>query len=282
MKKVIGLCLVTTMLFTLLLSGCGTKEAAETAASTTAAQEVSETTVQETVRSDQPEYFKKYAPEITLTQNAVVDGSFKFLDGESIDNNSYTRWVRETTGIIWKTKWVAPDADTDRQKLNIAAASNDLPDVIFGHANELGKLASAGLVIPVNELIEQYASPLVRYMIEQDMKSTKGNFYLPFTQNGKAYAFPQSIDNGAYWKTNWIRKDILTELGKKAPATLAEMEDILAAYHAKYPDGVGYCMSKDFSGGRTWNWSPLRSKPILRPGRRDRMEIWFMEVSSPV
>jgi putative aldouronate transport system substrate-binding protein len=194
-------------------------------------------------------YFKKYDPGIVITVHGVEDGAFKFRDGENLLNNGYTRWVQDQLGITFEAKWIAADSDTATQKLNIAAASNDLPDVIFADQNLLSKLASADLLTDLSGIIEQYQSPLTEYIIAQNMETSKGLMYMPFLMDGKLYAFPQSIDAGGHWKTNWIRQDILDELGLEKPTTLEEMEAALAAYKAKYPDGVGYVMDKDMGGG---------------------------------
>lgn len=242
MKKAISLFLVGASVFTILLTGCGSTKNEE--AGTGTINSTLETSVAETSKQTELQYLKKYDSPITLTENMTVGNDTKFLEGDSIENNGYTRWVKDAVGIEWKAKWIAADYDSDKQKLNIAAASNDLPDVVWGRANELGKLAQAGLVIPLDDLISKYGSPLTKYVVDSNVISSKGNLFLPFMRDGKSYAFPLAIDAGAHWKTNWVRKDLLLELGKTAPETLADVEDILAAYHAKYPKGVGFVLNK--------------------------------------
>ena len=190
-------------------------------------------------------WLHRFDPPITLTVHAVDSGAFSFLDGEDIMNNSYTRWVRDEVGIIFEAEWIAPDGDTNIQQLNLAAAAGDLPDIIFGTNVIMGRLATAGLLLPLDDLIETYSSPLTQYVFNQNYETTQGMFFAPFTMDGQIMAIPQAIDSGAFWSTNWIRSDILEELGMDVPETLEELEAILAAYVELYPDGVGYLLSRD-------------------------------------
>jgi putative aldouronate transport system substrate-binding protein len=246
MKRTLGLLFILLFAVSSILAGCGGQQAADqTAAVQTEEQPNGDTGT--TQDDNQQTWLKKYDPPITFTQNKVDDGSVKMHEGDGLENNGITRWIKEEVGIIVKPKWAAPNSDTDIQKLNLGAASGDLPDVIGGTPEILGKLAAQGALLPLDDLIEKYASPLTKYVIEESMKDTQGKLFTPFTINGKIYAMPKAIDRMAYWQTNWIRKDILDELGKQMPQTLAELEDVLAAYKAKYPNNPGFLLNKDLN-----------------------------------
>jgi putative aldouronate transport system substrate-binding protein len=192
--------------------------------------------------------FKKFDPPVTFTQNKINTEGTVYQPGDSLENNGYTRWLQNDLGIIVKPKWITPNLETDVQKLNIGAASGALPDVIGAEAPVLGNLAQQGVLMPLNDLIEKHGSPLLKHVIELAQKDAKGKLFSPFTIDGKIYAFPKMIDRMAYWSTNWIRKDLLEELGKPVPTTLSEMEEVLAAYKSKYPGGTGMVLDKDMQG----------------------------------
>lgn len=243
MKRILCACLLFAMLLTVAFSGCGKTEGQNAGTGT------KETSGTEKTADGKAEYFKKYDPVITLTENMTQSSAsdMKWYPGENIESNRYTKWVEDTCGVKFTAKWIVADGETDKQKLNIAAASNDLPDIIQGYTPEIAKFIKAGLLMPLDDLIEQYASPLTKYILDTSDKASKGNLKLPFTVGGKLYAFPMPFDNPGFWSVGWIRKDILDQLGKPIPETLEQLEDILAAYKAKYPNGYGIPLDKELN-----------------------------------
>ena len=246
MKRFLTLCLAAVMLLSVSLTGCGTeKEPASASASTVQAT----TAATAATAEEKIDYFHKYEPEISLTFNTIYGTDLKFRDGEDANNNAFTRWAKKELGIVWTTKFVAPSTDENKSKLNISMASGDIPDCVFGEIPDLAKYANAGLLTPLDELIDKYGSPLTKYVLAEADKATGGNFFTPYILKGKKYAMPTDADIwGRTWHTTFIRKDILDELGKAVPQTLDQMEDVLAAYKAKYPKGVGMFLQKDLIG----------------------------------
>ncbi len=185
--------------------------------------------------AETPDYFQKFDPPITLTTHAVVTTNNVFQEGDSADNNGFTRWCEENLGIKWELAWTAGDAETNSQKLDLAFASDDLPDVIAPTVAQLSKYVDAGKIVKMDELIEEYGSPLVKWAVEDVMEQTGGAYWSPVTSGGNAYAFPQMSDTLAWWTVNFIRTDLLADLGMEMPTTLEELEKIFDAYIAKNP-----------------------------------------------
>ncbi len=244
MNKALVLIIALAMLAT--AGGCAPNQSAAPSPTTTPQPVTAAPTANAsaTPTEAQPEYFKKFEPVVTFTQNMVVGADAKWLEGDSVESNPYTRWMESTVGVKFKAAWVSPEWDTDNQKLSIAAASNSLPDVIFSNSNSLSKLIKANQLMPLNELIAEHSSPLVKHLNDINNTYTKGKFSLPFINGGKTYAYAFPYDNAGFWKVNWIRKDLLDELGKQVPQTLQDLEDVMAAYLAKYPNGTAFSMSK--------------------------------------
>ena len=193
-------------------------------------------------------YFKKYDPPITLTTHAVVTADTMYQDGGTAEDNEWTKWQLEHLGIQWKLKWTATSGDNDAQKLDLAFASDDLPDVISPSTAQLSKYAAAGKIQPLDDLVGSYASPLVKWALQDGEDQTKGTFFLPFTQNGKKYGMPVMSETMNYWYINFIRSDILKDLGMDVPQTLDDLEKVFAAYHAKYPNATALGLDNDLNG----------------------------------
>lgn len=194
------------------------------------------------------EYFHEYDPQIFLSENKAAANT-EFAGNDDIENQPFTRWIKREMGVVWKAKWNSADNETNLQKLKLAMVSGDLPDVVYAPGRELVSLANGGFLVSLEPLIEEYASPLTKYMIDQWLDVTNDSLFTPYTFNGKIYAIPNLVDVWAStYENNWIRKDILDELGQDVPQTLKDLEDILAAYQEKYPDAVGHLMDKNFGG----------------------------------
>lgn len=192
-------------------------------------------------------YFKKYDPPITLTTHAIVGADTMYQDGGTAENNEWTKWQKDHLGIIWKLKWVAPDATTDQQKLDLAFASGDLPDVINPTKSQLSKYVAANQIQPLNKLMDDYASPLVKWAMDEAKTRTKGSLFLPFTKGGQVYGMPVMKELMDYYNTNFIRDDILKKMDVAIPKTLDDYESVLKKYHEQYPKGYGLGMDNTLS-----------------------------------
>ena len=200
-----------------------------------------------------PKWFHKYDPTITLTTHAVVEPTAMFQDNDTAEDNGWTRWQKEHLGIEWKYDWTAPDGSTNEQKLDLAFASGELPDVIFCNPTQLAKYAKAGLLQPLDDLIEEYASPLVKWILQDAVNETQGAYFLPATVDGKIYALPEMSDTIIWWNNAFIRMDILEELGVEVPTTLDELEKVFDLYIEKYPGKYPLAMDNSLSAMQVVN-----------------------------
>lgn len=164
----------------------------------------------------------------------MVDANDVFLDDDTADNNDYTRWLVDTVGVKYELAWSSGDSETNSQRLDLAFASDELPDVITPSVSQLSKYVAAGKIVDMGALIE-YGSPLLKWAIEDVMANTSNAFFSPVTIGGKIYALPSMSDTLAWWSNNFIRTDILAELGCEMPTTLVELEAIFDKYIEAYP-----------------------------------------------
>ncbi|GHT59841.1 hypothetical protein FACS1894109_16510 [Spirochaetia bacterium] len=200
-------------------------------------------------------YFAKYYARsdklIHLTQNMRAGDPINVWNrGESINENNYTRWAERTVGIKWTASWNAVSQEEDTQKLALAMASDDLPDLIRAETSvEILKMAEAGQILPLNDYIEKYASPLTKYVLLEMDNYVDGNYFKKNSYNGKLYALNIFDDGVASHAINW-RADILAELGYTTPPSkLNEVEEVFAKYKQKYPNNPCLNLSKELDMG---------------------------------
>ncbi|MDR1060228.1 MAG: extracellular solute-binding protein [Clostridiales bacterium] len=197
-------------------------------------------------------YFKYYDDPIDLTTHMAFSSTWTWHSADDNENsNGLTRWIKDHTNINFSCSWNAPDDATNTQKLDLAFASNTLPDVIQASSSQIAKYAAAGKLADMGALIEAYGSPLLKYAIQEAQDLTQGTFYLPYSYGGTAYALPIMCDTLVYWWLPYVRGDLLDELGMAVPSTLDEMEAAFAAYKEKHPDGVALGMDNELIGLRT-------------------------------
>ncbi|WP_168735389.1 extracellular solute-binding protein [Cohnella fermenti] len=149
------------------------------------------------------------------------------------------------THIEWEN---VPD-DGWVEKRNLRMATNDLPDFIsrsgFSDA-DLANYAAQGMIIPLNDLIEQYA-PNLKAILDANPTIKKAISDV----NGNIYALP-AINGwmGDNASKLWINKAWLDKLGIPMPTTLDEYYDALVAFRDQNPGGVSKVIPlTDFSSG---------------------------------
>ena len=197
---------------------------------------------------DEQGHFIKYDPPITLSTNVIVSSTDSFHEGCDIQNNGWTQWMEEKLGIKWEMKYISPDGDSNQQKLDLAFASDDLPDVISNvSVSQITKFAQAGKLTALDEYIET-APAIVRYYVDDAVNLTQGAFFSPFTVNGKKYAMPMGNESIEVATSNFLRTDILKELNMEIPETISDLDALFAAYHEKYPQGRAIAMDKGMGG----------------------------------
>ena len=126
----------------------------------------------------------------------------------------------EATGI--QVNYV-PDPDLNN-RLQIAAAAGDLPDVVINDGASLGSYQSRGLLTSVSpQALDESGA-----VSEEVWASTKG-------LDGTNYAVPYSRHMiGAGIRTDW-----LSALGLEEPKTLEDFVEVAKAFTSKDPDGNG-------------------------------------------
>ncbi|MUT64858.1 extracellular solute-binding protein [Paenibacillus sp. NEAU-GSW1] len=177
--------------------------------------------------SDQPQ-----VPALTTVFS--LSPSLQFKNGERIEDNVHLRWVREHLGIDIHYLWTAPDSTfTTKLKLHLLNGKK-MPDIVPVRTDIVHDLIDSGQFMAVDELIDQYASPVWKDALQEDP-----SVWYPYIRNGKRYAIPILDYNYNSDTIMWIREDWLKNVGLDVPKTLPEIEEVLDAFTNRDPDRNG-------------------------------------------
>lgn len=226
MKKAICLLIAVFMLVS-ALAGCAT-----TAPKTTTAP-ANATTAPEPPAGIDP--FGTYADTVTISIGRSIDPTEKLPEGDTADNNQYTRYIKEKLNIQVNGAWQAANGKDFDQKVNLSIASNDLPDAMTVNDTQFRSMIRAGQLADLTAAYNTYASPVMRMIFN----STQGKAAETVTSDGKILAMPNIPVPDDGYTVVWVRKDWLDAVGMQPPTTLADVKKIAAEFLAKDPGKLG-------------------------------------------
>jgi len=178
----------------------------------------------------------KYAEPVKMTIGMCVDPTDKTLPaGDAIDNNVFTRAIKDALNIEVSAYWTVSCGENRNQKVSLAIASNDLPDAMVVTPVELRQMAEAGQLESMQEAFDAYASDGYRSVID----STEGLALEAVSFDGQMLALPNTVSRSDGTHLMWIRQDWLDKLGLAPPQTIDELERVATAFSEQDPDGNG-------------------------------------------
>lgn len=144
--------------------------------------------------------------------------------------------LEKLTGI--KIEWQHPPVGQEEQVVNLAVASGDMPDFIWGGINTdlLSKLANNGSIVNLKDYLDKFDSNFMKVLNKYDQAKKQA-----LNDDGSIYAFPmmriKEFEDGSQgWFSIYgpmIRKDWLDNLGLKEPETIDELHTVLKAFKEK-------------------------------------------------
>ncbi len=191
----------------------------------------------------------KYEPPIELSTVRILGESIVFPEGQSIENNAWYEDYKNTLGINLKNKWVVSH-HSGEQKMNVAIASGDLPDIFAVNAIQFKRLIEADMIMDLTEIYNRYASPLTKKILAQNRTSLPSA-----TFDSKLMAIPNTQSAIDYAHLVWIRTDWLQALDLPEPKSMNDLLKISEAFSRFNPDGnsqtktVGLILTKDLIDG---------------------------------
>ncbi|NHN33723.1 extracellular solute-binding protein [Paenibacillus agricola] len=214
----IGLC----MMLTLVLAGCTTENQDAESSKNTNIQEKTKDATKE-VANDGP--LEPFAKPVTISVMREDNPSIWFPAGETIKANILTKFYEEKLNIKWDVKWLV-ERGRSAERLDLAIASNDIPDMFEANSAQVYKLMKAGQIQPLGEVYKKYASN----NIKESFGFNNGLFFKPVTFGGEVYGLPATQDYAGGIQLIWVRQDWLDKLGLKAPKTIDELHKVAKAF----------------------------------------------------
>jgi putative aldouronate transport system substrate-binding protein len=177
----------------------------------------------------------------SVDPNAKIDANLP--QGDSIENNQFTRYIKEKVNVSFKSAWTTAPASFE-QKLQLAIAANELPDMFVVGENDFIKLAENEQLADLTDAYNKYASPILKKVYE----STNGMALKQATVNGKLVAMPNINTMADFTNLVWVRKDWLDKVGLPLPKSLDDLKTIAKAFVEQDPDGNGKADTVGFPG----------------------------------
>jgi putative aldouronate transport system substrate-binding protein len=249
-KKLLPLLLCLTMVLT-LFAGCGgsgsastaeasapasvkeetetvsVEEPAEAAAPVESAQEPAAEASSAEETSDRPEIVYPLVEETTTLTYWQAWPPFLSEISEPSDAAMFQK-LEEATGV--KLEIISVSTETDADDFMLRCASGDLTDLIQKGASHYtgggAKAIEDEVLADMLPLLEEYS---VNYW---NIMNSDPNIYKNVVNDeGQVPALIGMYTDYYYTDQGfWIRQDILDEVGKTAPTTVAELDDVLAAF----------------------------------------------------
>ncbi|GGG08189.1 extracellular solute-binding protein [Paenibacillus abyssi] len=174
---------------------------------------------------------------------------------EDINTNTVTKYIEEKMNIKFEFD-ATPEANA-RDKKQLIMASGDYPSVFlsgdFTQAEQID-YGSQGILIPLNDLIEEYGVEIKRAMEEDP--GLRDAITAP---DGNIYALPHINDCFHCWYSQklWINKTWLDKLNLQMPTTIEEFHEVMKAFKTRDPNGNGAADEIPLSGAfNTWHGIP--------------------------
>ncbi|WP_219835710.1 extracellular solute-binding protein [Paenibacillus sp. R14(2021)] len=175
-----------------------------------------------------------------------VNPDLKLPEGDTVENNVFTRYIAEQTNIHFKLLWYASNTDYD-QKSKLSIASNDLPDAMVVDEKQYRAMAEGGQLEDLSEVYSKFGSD----QLKAYYNSTDGRALQQATIGGKLMALPNIVPQADTYVLTWMRKDWLDKLGLPEPKTLEDVEAITKAFIERDPDGNGKPDTIGLTGNNT-------------------------------
>lgn len=170
--------------------------------------------------------------------------------------NAFTQTVEEMFNVRFEWTTTTRDGASAAEQRNLALASGDYPDVFMlipwvdqFSAIDLLRYGQQGVILPLNDLIAQYAPNITAAM---DAYPELRN--LATAPDGTIWGLPQY--NGCYHCSfpykMWVNSRWMREQGIETPTTIEEFRDMLVAFQQNDANGNG--VRDETLGGGIMDW----------------------------
>lgn len=213
--------------------------------------------------------YTPYEETVVFSKGVGNDYSWaNFKEGDDITHNGYVRYVKEQLNVEPVIKWeVAPN--DEKQKISLAIASGDIPDVMSVDRTIFKQLVDNDLVEDMTDAYEKCISPFLREQYDQYGET----LFKHVTVNGRMMGIPGTRITDLH-SILWVRQDWLDKLGLEYPKTVDEIEAVAKAFIEQDPGGNGEgktigltCVDTLYAGyGSQYSFDTLFSAMHAYPG----------------
>ena len=168
----------------------------------------------------------KYDQTVTIRVGAIVSADTTFPDGETAEDNRYTRLVKDKLNIVMETMWQVGSGADFAQKMNLAIASNELPDATVVSKVQFRAMAKSNQLEELGPVIEAYGSDMMKAYLD----TSNGDALKAATYDGKVQGLPNVQADADGYHLLWVRKDWLDKLNLKVPTTVEEVKTVAKAF----------------------------------------------------
>ncbi|WP_374020884.1 extracellular solute-binding protein [Paenibacillus thiaminolyticus] len=211
----------------------------------------------------------KYSEPVTLTRAQMTTTASQWQNGDTAENNPWTREALEKFNIKVEDEWAA-DASQYNNKINLSIASNTLPDVFWADSSQFAQVVKSGLAADLTDVFEKYASPKLKEIMAADEVAFNSG-----KKDGKLMGI-STQHYGAISQMNavWIRQDWMKNLGLSAPKTMDDLINICEQFTNNDPDGNGKNDTYGLAMDKT-----LGAMYALMPAYHANPQIWLTDDS---
>lgn len=197
-----------------------------------------------------------FAEPISLKVGWAFNSDFKFVGGESVEDNAWVNLYKEK-GMNLEIMYNV-DGSQAATKLTTAITSGSYPDIMSVSGPDLIKYAQTGVIADITDVYDQYASDYLK-----EYENLGGVDYLGSAMvDGKLYGIPKVDDYRGDAMMMFIRQDWLDRLGLEIPTTMEELKQVALAFTENDPDGNGeadtYGLALNGKEGFTF-WSGMQA-----------------------
>ncbi|MBW7460323.1 extracellular solute-binding protein, partial [Paenibacillus sepulcri] len=180
MRKTAGCTLSGLLALTVILAGCSKDEPASSASGETGGA-------------------GKSKPSITVS---MYDRGNIPQDIGTVDNNLWTKWVNENSGV--NVKFIPVPRSDSVKKFNTLLAAGQAPDLILEYdTNFLNQLYTQKQIMPLDDLIDQYSTDYKQLLEQYPLLRTLGT-----KPDGKLYGIGRVLGyipgNFLFIRQDWL------------------------------------------------------------------------------
>lgn len=176
---------------------------------------------------------------ITVSMGRQTLQNVTFPNGDTYEDNAYTRMAEKELGIDIVDEFEANGDDYDRQ-VSLALSAGELPDMMkVGTLDELNELYENDLIADLTEVYEEYASDYLKSVYD----SYDGRALANVTIDDKMMALP-GTNTDAGPSIAWIRGDWLEQTGLTLDEdgdgciTIDELETVAKTFMEQNPENA--------------------------------------------